>query len=130
MKGLFTIPEDPKEPPRLIAGKCRTCDHVVFPSKIMCVKCHSEDMEEVLLEGKGRVYTFTICRMPVPHIKPPYAIGHVVLDSGERVFAHFKDWQGGKLKIGARVEMDIGTLRQSEDGGEVVSYVFRPIVDG
>ena len=55
-EGLFTWPSDE---PRLIGTRCPKCGITTFPVQAFCPGCPSDTMEEVLLEPRGTLWTFT-----------------------------------------------------------------------
>lgn len=146
LPNLFTLPKGSAHRPSLIGNQCAHCQTVFFPSRPWCVKCFQGEMKPVKLSARGTLYTFTICRMPLPHIAAPYAIGWVELPEGVRVFslldvdlgnidlaAGFKPApteQAGPwspLRIGTEVELTAGKLRDGENGAEIWCYKFKPV---
>jgi uncharacterized OB-fold protein len=122
-EGLFV--ED-AEGARLIANKCRSCGQIFFPSKNMCLECFGEELEEVSLSRKGKLYTYAISRVPVHHYNPPHATGYIDLPEGVRVFAPIKGWEEHPLKIGMEMELIIDKLWE-EEGKDMIGYKFRPV---
>jgi uncharacterized OB-fold protein len=114
---------------RLIASRCADCGRVGFPARPICIFCQGRNTERINLSRRGRLHTFTICRMPVQHIEPPYAIGYVDMPEGVRVFALLSDWEEKDLEVGMEMEMEVTTLYE-EDGKEVIAYKFHPLKSG
>lgn len=124
-EGLFTIPSSQEEKPHLIGTKCRSCGTFFFPREICCNACFSEDMEDVLLSNRGKLYSFTIVRQrPMAYTGPlPYAIGLVDLPEGTRVMSLLAgDFE--RFKLDMDVEM---ILEPISEGDDVVVYKFRPV---
>ncbi len=119
---------DPSEA-RLLASRCSDCGRVGFPARPVCIFCHGRNLEQIKLGRRGRLHTYTICRMPVPHIEPPYAIGYVDMPEGVRVFALLDGWSEGELEVGMEMEMALKQLYE-EDGQQVIAYRFRPVKQG
>jgi len=111
---------------RLLASRCRDCGRIGFPARPVCIFCHGRNLEEIQLGRRGRIHTFTICRMPVADLKAPYAIGYVDLPEGVRVFTRISGWEEKGLEIGMEMEMETGRLYEAE-GEAVVAYQFHPV---
>ncbi|OHE24617.1 MAG: hypothetical protein A3J94_09030 [Syntrophus sp. RIFOXYC2_FULL_54_9] len=58
----------------------------------------------------------------------PYAIGYVELPEGVRVETLFSTSDFEQLRIGLDVELVIERLHEDEEGNEVLTYKFRPVV--
>lgn len=110
----------------LIANKCKSCGQVFFPKAVFCLTCLGEEMEEVKLDRKGKLYTYTIGHLPSMHFEPPYAIGYVDMPEGVRVFAPLVMMEDKPFKIDMDMEVVIGTLWQEGDN-EIIGYRFKPV---
>ena len=73
-EGTFT--ESP-EGGVLLANKCTSCGRIFFPKAEVCLACHHEELEELVLSRRGKLYAYTIGHMPSSHFMPPYAVGYV-----------------------------------------------------
>ena len=113
----------------LAGNKCKACGQVFFPKARICFTCFNEDMEELLLSRRGKLYSYTIGRMPSLYFQPPYVIAYIDMPEGVRIFAPVKVDEGeyGKLKIGMEMEVVIEKLWE-EEGKEITGYKFRPVV--
>ncbi|MEX1006789.1 MAG: OB-fold domain-containing protein [Acidimicrobiia bacterium] len=131
-EGFFRIPDDPAEPPRLLGSRCPSCGEVFFPRRLVCAKCLHEGCEDVDLSTRGRLWTWTYCHAPLFGKKdadvPGYGVGQVDLAEGPRVQSILL---GGPddFEIGMELEIDLETLRENEDGDEIVIYRFRPAAE-
>ncbi len=110
----------------LLANKCKSCGQIFLPKAVFCLTCLSEDMEEVKLSRKGKLYSYTIGRMASMHFEPPYAIGYVDMPEGVRIFAPLKIVEDKPFKIGMEMEVVIEKLWQEGDN-EVIGYKFKPV---
>ncbi|MDY6880593.1 MAG: OB-fold domain-containing protein [Desulfatiglans sp.] len=110
----------------LVANKCQSCGQIFFPKASLCLTCTSEELEEMQLSGRGKLYAYTIGRMPSMHFKPPYAIGYVDMPEGIRIFAPLKITDDTPVHIGMDMEVVIEQLWQ-EEGKEVIGYKFMPV---
>jgi len=126
-KGLFGPAGNSDQEPRLIGAQCLACGKYAFPFRHTCIFCHSEEVEKTFLSRTGKIHTFTICRVPVPHFPVPYAIGFVDLPEGVRILSQLTGWSEKDLQVGGEVEMVVGKIKETPDGQEIISYQFRPI---
>lgn len=110
----------------LLANKCKSCGQVFFPKAVFCLTCFNEDMEELKLSRKGKLYSYTIGYMASMHFEPPYAIGYVDMPEGVRIFAPFKIAEGKPFSVGMDMEVVIEKLWQ-EDDNEIIGYKFKPV---
>lgn len=111
----------------LVGGRCPKCGALTFPRRLLCPQCHAATPEAVSLSRRGKLFRFTISRMPLPNLPAPYALGTVELPEGVKVFARFKGWTEGGLRAGMEMEFEEAVLKRDSEGREVVGYVFRPV---
>ncbi len=127
--GLFTWPLGPGEQPYLLANKCQSCGKIFFPKAAICSDCLSGDnLQEVKLNTRGELYTFTIVRVPSPGFKVPYAFGYIDLPEGVRVCSQIQAAEPleKNLKLGMDMELSIGQVRE-EGGKPIIGYLFHPV---
>jgi len=128
--GFFTIPDDPAEQPRLLGCRCRDCGEHLFPRRVVCAACLSENLDETLLGPRGMLYTWTYVHVPFFGSRRAdvggYGVGQIDLPEGPRVQAVLS---GGPddFHIGMEMELELESLRQREDGSDVVIFRFRPL---
>lgn len=128
---LLTTPLFPAGQVRLRGSKCRTCGEVFFGKHLSCENCGSEDIEEMPLSRRGKLYTYTVIRHrppgdykgPDPFV--PFGVGLVELPEGCRVVAPLT--ASDKLEIGMELELLVDKLYEDEDGHEVMAFKFKPI---
>lgn len=129
-EGFFTVPSSPCGEAYLIGGKCKRCGKITFPKKRICINCfNDEEIEEVKLSRRGRVYSFSVVRQAPRGYTAPYATLYVDLPEGVRVFAPspLEVWTGGRVEIGKEVELLIEKVGETPKGEEIVGYKFRPV---
>lgn len=130
--GLFTWPSSD---PSLIGGACRDCGTVTFPMQQSCPRCTGSDVEERLLDRTGTLWTFTVQGFPPkpPYAGPepfePYGVGYVELGGQVMVEARLTESDPDRLRIGAPMELVVVPFRRDDEGNEVVTFAFRPVVD-
>ena len=92
---------------------CETWRH--FP-RFMCAKCGSDQWEWRKSSGRGEIYTWTICYMPMSREFEtifPYAVLVVEMEEGVRITAGLRDLAFKELAINLHVEV-----------------IFEPLADG
>ena len=133
--GYFTIPDDPTQPPKLLATKCNACGEHYFPRRAICARpdCLSENTCDVEIGPRGTLYSYTFVHLPLfgssnlEHAEG-YGVGQVDLPEGPRVQLPLAGKQG-EFRIGQTLEAELNTLR--EDGGnDIVIVRFRPVEAG
>jgi uncharacterized OB-fold protein len=128
-EGLFTWPLAPGEQAFLLGNKCKSCGKIYFPKAALCPECLKENgLEELKLSPRGKLYTYTIVRVPSPGFKVPYAFGYVDLPEGVRVCSQIRAAEPleGNLQLGMDMELFIGQVRQ-EVNQPIIGYLFRPV---
>jgi len=130
--GHFTIPEDPREPPRLLGTRCEDCGEHFYPRRVICAKCLSPRTRDTELGPRGTLYSYTFVHFPmfgstrVEHVG--YGVGQVDLPEGPRVQFPLAGAQE-EFRVGQTVETELETLREEDGGREVVIVRFRPVQD-
>jgi uncharacterized OB-fold protein len=112
----------------LTGGRCPACGHTYFPTKQVCPSCFNAEQQEIPLSGKGTLHTFARSHMGPSGIQTPFTIGFIDLPEGIKLFSLLTDcdpWDK-VLAVGMEMEMVIETIRQDEEGNEIVGYKFRP----
>ncbi len=130
IQGLFAWPADE---PRLLASRCKECGTVAFPKSPFCtnpdcVKVR-ENVEEVLLSKRGKVWTFTTQHYPAPlpfRYEPfrPYGIAMIDVPEGLRLLGMLTTTEN--VKIGSEVEITVGKLYEDKDN-EYITYMWKPV---
>jgi hypothetical protein len=130
VEGLFTWPSDD---PRLIASRCKGCGTLAFPKAAFCPNpdCEKvrENVEEVSLSRRGRIWSWTIQRYPPPapfRFEPfePFAIGMIDLPEGIRVYGIMSTYED--LKVELEVELVVGKLYEDEKN-EYITWMWKPL---
>ena len=133
VEGLFKWPSNV---PRLIASRCKRCGVISFPRAPFCNNpdCEKvrENVEEILLSNRGKLFTYTIQRYMPPEpfrYEPdnPYGVGMVDLPEGVRVLGMLSTIEN--LRIGMEVEMTVDRLYEDEEK-EYITYVWEPMKSG
>jgi hypothetical protein len=112
----------------LTGMKCKSCGETIFPKAILCPNCCSEEVEEVILSTKGKIWSYTVIYQSygdVIGLTPPYVTAFVELSGGAYVHAPIVGCDPEVVKIGKDVELDLTEVRKGEEKG-AVTYVFKP----
>ncbi len=132
--GLFTWPSDD---PQLIGSKCGECNTVSFPSQGSCPKCCSQNVQETLLDKRGKLWTWTVQGFQ-PKSPPysglentdsfiPYGVGYIELADQVRVESRLTANEPEQLEIGMEMELVIVKFREDEIGNELMTFAFQPV---
>lgn len=125
--GIYKLATSPGEKDYLIGSKCTSCGAHFYPKRAVCVYCYGQDMEEVPLSDRGKLWSYTIARQTYPGtlLTPPFVVANVELP--ERVYVtslltgvDFKD-----VRIGMDVELYFFKVTEDEER-EVFAFAFRP----
>jgi uncharacterized OB-fold protein len=125
-RGRFKIPEQPGSQPYLIASRCQNCGKYFFPTRVICLNCGKQTLEETPLKGKGILYTYTIARQQLPGAltKPPYAIANITMEEGCQVPTVVTEgWDS--LDIGMEMEVYFEKIQEDAEGNDQIVYKFR-----
>jgi uncharacterized OB-fold protein len=133
IEGWFTTGDDPA----LLGSKGKETGSYFFPRSVAFSRnpaAPAEELEEVELGRRGRVWSFTTNHYPPPEpfVAPdpfvPYTIVAVELPEEQMVVLGqlADDADPAALKVGAEVELIIGTLYE-DDEHEYEVWKWRPV---
>jgi uncharacterized OB-fold protein len=97
---------------RLTTTKCKECGKLLWPPRIVCPKCLSDNLEWVDLGVEGELYAFTEVRLgaPLGFVEDvPFCIG-IVKIGGLLISARIDEATYEDLKIGDKVGLKIVEL--------------------
>jgi uncharacterized OB-fold protein len=117
--------------PHLVGTRCSTCGAAFFPPRYICSYCLTDEgVQKARLGNKGKLYSYTIIHVASKEFNPPYAFGFVIIEPENiRIPTVLTGFDfNEELKSGTEMEMVIDTLRHDEQGNEIVSYMFRPVI--
>jgi len=115
-----------KGEPILVGSKCKKCGKIHFPRKSICSECLNEDIEEVKLSRKGKLFAYTIIYVGPLMDRVPYALGYIELPEGVKIFSLLTENDPNKLKIGMDMILTTGEIKSPIDGGTKIVYMFAP----
>ena len=96
---------------KILGLKCKNCNSITIPPKILCAKCGSADMDIVELGGKGAIQTFTVINVAPENREPeiPYIVVLVEMDEGPWLMGNLggiKPEEANMGLIGKKVSME------------------------
>jgi len=112
--------------PRLVAGRCTSCNRPAFPLRERCTTCGGPVVRE-LLPRRGTLWTWTTQGFePKPPYVPdgefvPFAVGYVEFPGYLRVEGRLTEADPERLRIG----MDVEVVALQRPSG--VTYAFAPV---
>lgn len=127
IEGWFA--EDPE--PHLVGSRCVDCGSYVFPpGRTSCPNpgCGSENLQEVPLSRRGRVWSWTVNHYapPPPYVAAdpfvPFAVAAVELPEERMVILGQVEGDPTTLSVGAEMELVVGDLSEGES-----IWKWRPI---
>ena len=112
----------------VVGCKCRQCGAISYPKNDQCVFCLAEDMEEVEINKKGILYSYTITRRNVDRWKAPHAIGMIWMPDQKvsLVAPLIMEGEEDPFTCGEEMEMVI-TKYWDEGDDEVIGYKFKQV---
>jgi len=94
---------------RLTTTRCKKCGKVLWPPRIVCPTCFSDELEWIDLGTEGELYAFTEMRLgaPLGFVEDlPFCIG-IVRIGGLSISARIDNAKYEDLKIGQKVQLKI-----------------------
>ena len=120
-----------KERYNLLGTKCEVCGKTYFPLRKICPYCRRDGKPiAVKFSGKGKVFTYTVIRVPSEEFKmyAPYVVGIVQLDEGPKLTSQIVDCRLEDVYIGMPVEVCFRKLfTQGTEGMICYGFKFRPL---
>ena len=100
----------------LLIQQCNDCGEKMFPPRLYCTSCFSQNLEWIKASGKGKVYTYSVAyEYPPPrvgkYLHTPYIIGLVDLEEGVRMITTIVECKPEEVRCDMDVEVvfyDIG----------------------
>ena len=111
---------------RLEAAKCKKCEHISFPARLICPECGNREFENINLKRTGKLLTYTVI-----HVAPsqftdqvPYAVGILELDDGVRLMAQIADCPLNELKTGMTLKIEFRRITSEGQAG-IIHYGYK-----
>lgn len=113
----------------LIARKCDKCGNIQFPQKGFCQKCLDNNMKDILIGNKGKLFSYTTTYGKAAQLEGPFDVGYVMLPEGIRVFAPVRKKEDEDYEIGMDMELETADLWE-EAGVIKTAYRYRTVNAG
>ncbi len=110
MSDNFAIYQDYLHRAELRLPFCPSCQRYIFYPRGFCPYCWGETVVWKRLQGRGRVYSYTIVNvsaLPEFTEKVPYIYAIVELEEGIKMPANIVDCEPEKVTVGMPVELSI-----------------------
>jgi len=106
--------------------KCNDCGNKMFPARLYCTNCMSQNVGWTRASGKGKIYSYSVAYEYPParvakFLSTPYIIALVDLEEGVRMMTNIIDCKPEDVKIGMPVE-----VKFTDMGENVVLPKFSP----
>ncbi|MBI2863255.1 MAG: OB-fold domain-containing protein [Chloroflexi bacterium] len=108
----------------LIIPRCKRCGEFFWYPRELCPHCLSFDWEWQRVQGKGRVYTFTIVRQPqypAFNADVPYVFAIIQLNEGIRMVSNVVGCPVEEVKVDMPVEVTFDDVTP-----ECTLFKFKP----
>ena len=122
--GVFDLEKE-----RLIASRCRKCGECFHPERVICLNCFSDEMEEVALSTRGKIFTYSLSlpKSPGAPVTAPFIVAYVELPEKVYPFSLITGCELNEVKIGMDVDLYFWKVRENEEGNEIMAYGFRVV---
>jgi uncharacterized OB-fold protein len=92
--------------------RCSACGKAVFYPRAVCPHCFAGELTWFRAAGTGTIYSYTVAHRAFGEFatQVPFTVALVDLDEGVRMLTRIVDTQPDKVRIGARVRLEITRL--------------------
>jgi uncharacterized OB-fold protein len=113
---------------RLEAAKCKQCQKILFPPRLICPACKSRQFDKMILKPEGKVLSYTVIRVAPSQFvdQAPYALAIIELDDGVRIMAQVADCDLEKLAIDMRVAIEFRKIYDEGESG-IICYGYKAV---
>lgn len=119
--------------PRLLAGRCQSCEVVTFPRQDGCPRCTARCVVDHELPATGVLWSWTVQRFEpkAPYRGPdrfvPYGVGYVEFPGECIVEGRLTTAEPSELRIGRAMRLAVVVNHHDPDGTAVLTYAFAPV---
>ena len=99
----------------LLGKQCPKCGNIQFPQKGFCQKCLNENMTDLQIGARGKLFSYTTTYGRVDRRKGPFDVGYIQLEEGIRVFAPIRKEEEQVYQIGQEMELEIVDLWEEDE---------------
>lgn len=110
---------------KLMIQRCSQCGKFQFYPRIVCSTCMSDQVDLVQSCGRGKLVTFTICRLPVAQAYAadlPYVVALIQLEEGPTMMSNIVQCDPESVVTGMSLEVIFETWSD-----EITMPQFRPV---
>ena len=114
---------------RLQGSLCKHCGTHVFPERVRCSSCASDQVKPFRFSGFGEIFACSVVYEAPRGFgeQVPYIAGLVKLDEGPVIAAMITDIATDDVRVGMRVQMVTRRLwADGTDGPIIYGYKFSP----
>lgn len=114
---------------RLEAKKCKKCNYISFPPRLICPECGNRSMEDYILKDTGKILTYTTIEIGPSEFSDqvPYSVAIIELDDGVRITSQVADSSPDRLKVGGKVRLEFRKIQQDGKAG-VIKYGYKAVL--
>ena len=90
---------------RLVVQRCRTCNGLTVPPKVVCPSCEGVSWSRTTLAGDGEVASYTVIRVPPSRLAPeaPYVVTVVRMAEGVSLLGRLAGVPVDAVRVGMPV---------------------------
>lgn len=111
---------------RFTTTQCNACGKLMWPPRVVCPYCLSDDLSYVDMPTTGRIYSYTVQVGGVPPgFPPPLVYALVDFDNGMRLFTAVVGAKPEEVAVGKEVELEIRDVAPDQQGRRRVLPFFR-----
>lgn len=93
---------------RLTTTQCKDCSYIMWPPRVVCPECISDNLEWVGFPEPGRIYAFTVQENGnPPGFPPPMVYALIDFDNGKRIISPIVDCDPNEVEVGAEVSLKV-----------------------
>jgi uncharacterized OB-fold protein len=113
---------------RLEAARCKKCQTVSFPPRLVCGECRGREFETFRMKRTGKVVAHTVVRTPSDAFagQAPFAVGIIEMDDGVRLTTQIADIEFDELRIGLPVKLEFRRIYSEGESG-VINYGHKAV---
>jgi len=113
---------------RLMAVKCKKCNRILAPPRMLCPSCYSSDLRWIQLSGRGQLHTFSMINIAPKRFasQAPYTVGIVKLQEGISLPGRIMLDKPRDAQIGMDVIVDFEPA-QMDGWPQLPRYFFRSV---
>ena len=126
--GIYKVATAPGEKDYLYGSRCKACGTYFYPQRGYCANCFSDDLEEVALSERGKVWSYTVVTQTYPGavLTGPFVMAAVELPEKVWVDTLLTDVDIENVQIDTEVEIYFFKVSEDEEK-EVIAFAFRPV---